>query len=154
VVCRSPVELTGAAEVAGGDPDGSGTATVTVNPGTGDVCLTIEVTGVEVTEAHIHKALVGVNGPIVVPFDPWDSGCTKVDRTLALDIVLHPESYYINVHNDEFSVLWERCEDSSLADRRRFSARNRSVTGPLGRARLRAVKRDIEVDALIWLQLR
>jgi hypothetical protein len=97
------VELTGAAEVAGGDPDGSGTATVTVNPGTGDVCWTIEVTAVEVTEAHIHKAPAGVNGPIVVPFDPWDSGCTKVDRTLALDIVRHPESYYINVHNDEFS---------------------------------------------------
>ena len=35
------VELTGAAEVTGGDPDGSGTATVTVNPGTGEVCWTI-----------------------------------------------------------------------------------------------------------------
>ena len=97
------VELTGAAEVAGGDPDGSGTATVTVNPGTGDVCWTIEITNVEVTEAHIHKAPAGVNGPIVVPFDPWDSGCTKIDRTLALDIVLHPESYYVNVHNAEFA---------------------------------------------------
>jgi hypothetical protein len=98
------VELTGAAEVAPGDPDGSGTATVTVNPGTGDVCWTIEVTDVLTTdaEAHIHKAAAGVNGPIVVPFDPWDSGCTTVSRTLALDIVLHPELYYVNVHNTEY----------------------------------------------------
>jgi hypothetical protein len=97
------VELTGAAEVAPGDPDGSGTATVTVNPGTGDVCWTVEVTNVEpITEAHIHKAPAGSNGVIVVPFNPYDSGCTVVSRELALDIVLHPESYYVNVHNAEY----------------------------------------------------
>jgi Rieske Fe-S protein len=103
------VELTGEAEVTlmgepnQGDLDGSGTAHLTVNPGTGEVCWTIEVTGVElITEAHIHKAPSAMNGPVVVPFDPWDSGCTTVDRDLALDIVLHPSSYYVNVHNDEF----------------------------------------------------
>ena len=97
------VELTGEAEVIQGDPDGSGTAHLTVNPGTGEVCWTIEVTGVEpITEAHIHKAPSNTNGPVVVPFDPWDSGCTTVSRELALDIVLHPSSYYVNVHNEEF----------------------------------------------------
>jgi hypothetical protein len=50
------VELTGAAEVPGpGDPDGSGTATLTINPGTGQVCWTIETTNVApLTAAHIH----------------------------------------------------------------------------------------------------
>jgi hypothetical protein len=27
---------------------------------------------------------------------------TDVSRELALDIVLHPSSYYVNVHNEEF----------------------------------------------------
>jgi hypothetical protein len=106
---RFTVELTGEAEVtpAGvpnqGDLDGSGTATVTINPGFGEVCWSIEVADVEpITAAHIHKAPSTTNGPVVVPFDPWDSGCTTVDRDLALDIVLHPSSYYVNVHNAEF----------------------------------------------------
>jgi Rieske Fe-S protein len=104
------VELTGEAEVtpAGepsqGDLDGSGTAHLTVNPGTGEVCWTIEVTGVEpITQAHIHKAPSTTNGPVVVPFEPdYSAGCKKVSRQLALDIVLHPSSYYVNVHNEEF----------------------------------------------------
>ena len=103
------VELTGEAEVnsAGeqdqGDLDGSGTATVTINPGLGEVCWSIEVADVElITVAHIHKAPSTMNGPVVVPFDPWDSGCRTVERDLALDIVLHPSSYYVNVHNGDF----------------------------------------------------
>ena len=98
------VELTGEAEVDQGDLDGSGTAHLTVNPGTGEVCWTIEVTGVEpITKAHIHKAPPAMNGPVVVPFEPdYSAGCKKVSRELALDIVLHPSSYYVNVHNDEF----------------------------------------------------
>ena len=105
------VELTGEAEVSpttgelnAGDLDGSGIARLTVNPGTGEVCWTIEVTGVEpITEAHIHKAPSAMNGPVVVPFVPdYSAGCTEVSRELALDIVLHPSSYYVNVHNEEF----------------------------------------------------
>jgi hypothetical protein len=104
------VELTAAAEVIPGDPDGSGTATLTVNPGLGEVCWTLEVTGIDVTEAHIHKAAAGANGPIVVPFtlpEEWDgsaAGCTEdLDRLLLADIVANPSSYYINVHNGEFA---------------------------------------------------
>ena len=91
-------------ELNAGELDGSGIAHLTVNPGTGEVCWTIEVTGVEpITEAHIHKAPSAMNGPVVVPFVPdYSAGCTKVSRELALDIVLHPSSYYVNVHNEEF----------------------------------------------------
>ena len=62
------------------------------------------MTGVEpITEAHIHKAPSTTNGPVVVPFEPdYSAGCTQVSRELALDIVLHPRSYYVNVHNAEF----------------------------------------------------
>jgi hypothetical protein len=100
------VELTGAAEVNAegvpnqGDPDGSGTASLTINPGLGQVCWTIEVADVEpmIAAAHIHEAPATAPGPIVVHLDP-DTGCTEVSRELALAIILDPSSYYVNVHN-------------------------------------------------------
>jgi Rieske Fe-S protein len=102
------VELTGEAEVTAagvpnqGDLDGSGTATVTINPGTGEVCSTIEVSDVDpIAAAHIHEAPSTTTGPIVVPLST-SSGCTVVSRELALDIVLHPDSYYVNVHNASY----------------------------------------------------
>jgi hypothetical protein len=99
------VDLTGEAEVNAqgeanqGDLDGSGTATLTVNPGTGEVCWTIEVAGVEpIRAAHIHVAPATAPGPIVVHLDP-DTGCTVVERELALAIITDPGAYYVNVHN-------------------------------------------------------
>ncbi len=99
--------LTGAAEVGGGDPDGTGTAALRVNPGTGQICYTITVTNLDpVTAAHIHNAPAGVNGPVVVPLTPPTSGsvtdCTTADPALARDIVVHPENYYVNVHTTVF----------------------------------------------------
>ncbi|MCR8671749.1 CHRD domain-containing protein [Agrococcus sp. HG114] len=99
------VELTGEAEVNAqgvpnqGDLDGTGTAHVTVNPGTGLVCWTIEVDGIEpVLAAHIHVAPSTEPGPVVVPLSPYSGGCTTVDRELAREIVRSPEDYYVNVH--------------------------------------------------------
>ena len=103
------VDLTGAAEVNAqgvpnqGDPDGSGTATVSINPGTGEVCWTIEVAGVEpIFAAHIHIAPSILPGPVVVPLNPYSGGCTVIDRELALAIITDPSAYYVNVHNDPY----------------------------------------------------
>jgi hypothetical protein len=103
------VDLTGAAEVSAagvpnqGDLEGSGTATLSINPGTGEVCWTIEVADVApIMMAHIHSAVATTTGPIVVALNPYGDGCTEVDRALALDILRHPSSYYVNVHNMEF----------------------------------------------------
>ncbi|WP_153395353.1 CHRD domain-containing protein [Ornithinicoccus halotolerans] len=101
-------ELRGAAEVPGpGDPDGTGTATVHLNPGLQRVCYTLEVTDVEqVTAAHIHVGDPTVAGPVVVPLDaPTDgmsSGCADADRALLVDIVSNPDEYYVNVHSVAF----------------------------------------------------
>jgi CHRD domain len=103
------VELTGEAEVTStgvpnqGDLDGSGTATLTVNPGLGEVCWSIEVTGVEtISAAHIHKAPSTTTGGIVVHLNPYQGGCIKVSRELALAIITNPSSYYVNVHNADY----------------------------------------------------
>jgi hypothetical protein len=101
--------MTGAAEVLGGDPDGSGTAMLELNPGTGQVCFELSVTGITLpaTGAHIHAAPVGVNGLIVVPLTPPDasgssSGCVSADRDLIKAIIQNPEQYYVNVHNTDY----------------------------------------------------
>ena len=101
--------LSGASEVPAGDPDATGTATVWVNPGQGTVCYSWSVSNVvtPVAAAHIHHAVAGVAGPVVVPLPPTGpssgAGCTTgVDRSLALDIIRHPWEYYVNTHNAAF----------------------------------------------------
>ena len=100
--------LTGAAERPGpGDPDGSGTAHLRVNPGAEQVCVDLVVQDVApATAAHIHEAPVDAPGPVVVtlapPTDGTSSGCYDVDRALARDILQNPGDYYVNVHNAEY----------------------------------------------------
>lgn len=99
--------LTGAAEVPGpGDPDGSGTARITLNQGQGQVCFELTVEDIApATAAHIHIGAVDVAGPVVVPLAPptdgSSSGCISVDPTLIKAIRQNPENYYVNVHNAE-----------------------------------------------------
>ena len=100
--------LTGAAETPNpGDPDGSGTASVTVNPGQKRICYDLRVANIDAaTAAHIHEAPVGVAGPVKVTLDPPSdgdsSGCVDVSRALALEILKRPADYYVNVHNPAF----------------------------------------------------
>ena len=97
--------LTGEAEVTAagvpnqGDLDGTGTATLTVNPGLGEICWTINVAGTDpIVAAHIHVAPATAPGPVVVPLNPYTGGCTDVDRDLARAILHDPDMYYVNVH--------------------------------------------------------
>jgi hypothetical protein len=103
--------LSGANEVPGpGDPDGSGSARITLNQGLGQVCWRIQVSNLTLpaTAAHIHAAVAGVAGPIVVPLSPPDasgksSGCaTGVSDALIKAIRQHPGNYYVNVHTADF----------------------------------------------------
>jgi len=102
--------LSGANEVPPADPDGSGTASVTVNVGQQRVCWDIDVNNIAApTRGHIHKAPAGSNGAIVVGFFEAANvdlnGCTatgSLGRELLTDIIQHPSDYYVNVHNAEF----------------------------------------------------
>lgn len=94
-----------------GDPDGTGSASITVNVGQRRVCWDITVNNISAPmRGHIHKAPRLVNGPIVVGFfEPATvalKGCTPttqpVDRALLNDIIQHPQDYYVNVHTADF----------------------------------------------------
>jgi len=99
-----------------GDPDGSGTAVLTVDLGSGTVCYDITVTGIGVpTEpvagignAHIHSH--PQSGAIAVDLDTQFAAvegavdtyqaidCVSASRRVLVDILLNPEDYYVNVH--------------------------------------------------------
>ena len=93
-----------------GDPDGVGTALITLNAGQRTICWSLTAANIALpaTGAHIHYAPEGVAGPIAVPLTPPDaagtaSGCAQgVERDLIVDILSDPTAYYVNVHSTEF----------------------------------------------------
>ena len=110
-------ELTGAEEVdpvtgavGVGDPDGSGTATITLNPGQEEVCFELTVADIDTPiGAHIHEGAAGTNGPVVVGLEPLpptgdssSSGCVSLERQEIIEILRDPSNYYVNVHTEDF----------------------------------------------------
>ena len=103
----SGAALFGSEEVNGGDPDGFGFSVVTFDPDRGQVCYFIAVFNIApATAAHIHFAPRGVNGPVVVPFNPPTNGtvagCAPAAVPLVQNLIANPSQYYVNVHNAEF----------------------------------------------------
>jgi hypothetical protein len=100
--------LTGGAEVPGpGDPDGTGTAKITLNAGKGEVCYELTVDKIATaTAAHIHSGAVDKAGPPVVmlkaPAEGSVKDCTTLAQDKIIDIEKNPSNYYVNVHNAEF----------------------------------------------------
>ena len=101
--------LTGAAEVPGpGDPDGAGTARITLNAGQGEVCFALAVTGIAPAGAsHIHVGAPTVAGPVVVTLAPppatgSSTACVSANEDLVRQIAGDPGAYYVNVHNAAF----------------------------------------------------
>lgn len=100
--------LTGQAEVGGGDPDGTGSATLRLNQGQAQICYDLMVSEIgAATAAHIHQGTSDENGPPVVTLEAPDaegsaSGCVDVEAGLVMEIRQNPRNYYVNVHNEEF----------------------------------------------------
>lgn len=107
--------LTGEAEVTAagvpnqGDLDGTGTARLTLNSGTGEICWTIQVSDIQLpaSAAHIHVGADTTTGPVVVGLSAPDatgsaSGCTAADPDLIKAIRRDPAAYYVNVHTSDF----------------------------------------------------
>ena len=96
--------LVGANEVGGGDPDGTGSASITIDTGTSELCWDVKVAGISnAAAAHIHNGAAGVNGPVKVDFAGALKGCLVIAAPLSTDIVTNPASYYVNIHSSEHS---------------------------------------------------
>jgi hypothetical protein len=100
------VSMSGKAETPKGDPDGKGTAKVTLNSSTGRVCFNLTWSRIgNPVAAHIHKGKKGVAGPVVIPFfggTAKHTGCVKASKKLVGQIIKSPASYYVNVHTQAF----------------------------------------------------
>lgn len=103
--------LEGENEIPVGDLDATGTATVTLNRGTGEVCWDISVAGMSLpaTAAHIHPGAAGVVMTPIITLgapgaDGTSTGCTTADRALVKEIAKNPADYYVNVHNADFQA--------------------------------------------------
>lgn len=99
----------GAAEIPTGDPDGGGTASITIDPVTREVCWDITVTNIAAaTASHIHVGAAGVAGDVVVPLDTdgftgSTTGCLTVPAGADLAAILAtPAGFYVNVHTADF----------------------------------------------------
>lgn len=100
--------MTGAAEApSAGSPTGSGLAVLTVVDTA--IRYTIQVNGIATpSSGHIHKAVAGTGGGIVVDLAPVFTGgvasgnVVASSKALADDIAEHPDQYYVNVHNADF----------------------------------------------------
>ncbi|MEO5899922.1 MAG: CHRD domain-containing protein [Ilumatobacteraceae bacterium] len=100
--------LSGANETPGaGDADGTGAASVTIDPVTGEICADLRVENIQTAVmAHIHRGAAGVAGPVVVPFpvlpNPTAAQCVIAAPALAAEIAGNPSGFYVNVHTADF----------------------------------------------------
>ena len=99
--------LTGANEVPPGDPDGAGTASISIDDVTNRICTHLEVRNIgAVSAAHIHRGRAGVNGPPVITLDAPDDDdsddCDDVPDALVDEIRRSPADFYVNVHTAEY----------------------------------------------------
>lgn len=99
-------DLAGSAET---DEDGSGTATVVLDPDAGTACWTFSVENIDpVTVSHIHEGAEGTDGGVVVDldldgFEGSSEGCNDAADADALQAIIdNPGGYYVNVHNEAY----------------------------------------------------
>ena len=93
-----------------GDPDGTGSALITINVGQGQLCWETSVSDISLpaSASHIHQAVEGIRGDIVVFLSPPDGtgravGCRLgIDPTLLRQILERPTTFYVNVHTSDF----------------------------------------------------
>ncbi len=106
-------ELTAEAEVPTPGPAGAtGTAEITIDDETNEVCYVLTIDGLgkgdAVVAAHIHAGEEGVAGDVVVPLftEPPTgemTGCVQdVDPAVVDAITADPAAFYVNIHTEQY----------------------------------------------------
>jgi hypothetical protein len=106
------VSMSGAQEVPGpGDPDGTGSGTITLNDVTGLVSWNFTYQNITApTLMHIHTGAAGVSGGILINLGVATSGgagtliSSTVHGNLAqvTSVITNPQGFYVNIHNASF----------------------------------------------------
>lgn len=100
--------LTGDAVPGGGDEDGTGQATLELDPEAGEVCFRVSVENVAPVNAmHIHEAPAGEAGGIVIGLAPLEEDgmvddCVEADPMQIQAVLDNPAGFYLNLHNADF----------------------------------------------------
>lgn len=97
--------LNGSSEVPANASTATGSATAVFDKTTKVLTITTTFTGITVTNGHIHKAAVGVSGPVLFPFaSPFTSPITTVTPALdaSQEADLYAHLYYVNLHTNAF----------------------------------------------------
>jgi CHRD domain-containing protein len=95
-------KLRGSSEPTGGDPDGTGTAQISLNVAKGKACWSLQVQNIgKPLSAHIHKAK---NGFVIIPLGSKYSkrGCVVAPKKSIRAVASNPSAYYVNVHTNKF----------------------------------------------------
>ena len=93
----------------GGDPDGTGFATVLVDSKDGVACFDVDVQNVATPiTGRIQSGSAGAIGPPVVFLfenrEPPVRECVTADRKTLKEVGKNPEQFYLNIVNDEFPI--------------------------------------------------
>jgi hypothetical protein len=103
-------KMSGSQEKPKGDPDGTGTAVLTLKPTLVCYVITPKKAGSTFTAGHIHAGKKGVAGPPVVPL--WTTplkltsgklaGCAAAKAADIAKLKAKPGNYYVNIHNAKY----------------------------------------------------
>ena len=96
--------MTGANEIPPGDPDGSGSATFTIDTVANTITWTTTVANIDpVIAAHIHPGAAGeVGSPLIDFMGAINGGPLAVPSADLAAIIANPSAFYYNVHTDPF----------------------------------------------------
>jgi hypothetical protein len=109
--CSLMAQLRGANEVPPRATEAFGHTQIKIrNDATLEFTTHIVNDGATFIAGHVHKALVGVNGSVVVPLFAGSTsddqikadGEIAINATLAEAICANPEQYYVNYHTTQF----------------------------------------------------